>query len=162
MGKEGVLTGAGTLGQLLLAIQSSGQDCRGFRSWHVVHRHFVYAVTACILPLQLCCCSMVQYALIQRSARYACEQERWMEDDAEFWKPSNALATDRAKANDADAVRGRRYLPFGDGMRSCIGQSLAKMNYTATVALLLSHFTFRLAARVSPCCASLSKSGLWQ
>ena len=45
-------------------------------------------------------------------------------------------------------VRGRRYLPFGDGMRSCVGQSLAKMNYTATLALLLSHFSFRLADRV--------------
>ena len=42
-------------------------------------------------------------------------------------------------------MRGRRYLPFGDGMRGCIGQSLAKLNYTATLALLLSNFTFRLA-----------------
>lgn len=46
-------------------------------------------------------------------------------------------------------MRGRRYLPFGDGMRSCVGQSLAKMNYTATLASLLCHFKFRLADRVS-------------
>ena len=89
---------------------------------------------------------------------HACKQERWTEDDAEFWKPSNATA---AQADGAGAVRGRRYLPFGDGMRSCVGQSLAKMNYTATVALLLSHFTFRLADRVSPWCALMSNHDAW-
>ena len=87
------------------------------------------------------------------------KQGRWTEDDAEFWKPSNATAAAAAKADGAEAVRGRRYLPFGDGMRSCVGQSLAKMNYTATVALLLSHFSFRLADRVSPWCAKLSRHG---
>ena len=76
-------------------------------------------------------------------------QERWLEEDAEFWKgPANGAAPgDKG----AEAVRGRRYLPFGDGVRSCVGQSLAKMNYTAALALLLSHFTFRLADRVSAC-----------
>ena len=87
------------------------------------------------------------------------KQERWTEDDAEFWKPSNASAAAAKKADGAEAVRGRRYLPFGDGMRSCVGQSLAKMNYTATVALLLSHFSFRLADHVSPWCAKLSRHG---
>ena len=69
-----------------------------------------------------------------------------MEDDAEHWKgPAKGID------GSAEVVRGRRYLPFGDGMRSCVGQSLAKMNYTATLALLLSHFSFRLADRVSAC-----------
>jgi hypothetical protein len=35
-------------------------------------------------------------------------------------------------------------------MRVCVGMSLAKMNYTAVTALLLSRFTFRLAERVRP------------
>ena len=35
-----------------------------------------------------------------------------------------------------------RFIPFSAGLRSCIGQNLAKMNYTATLAILLSHFTF--------------------
>ena len=75
-------------------------------------------------------------------------QERWLEEDAEFWKgPANGSASSGDK--NAEVVRGRRYLPFGDGVRSCVGQSLAKMNYTATLALLLSHFRFRLADRVS-------------
>ena len=33
-------------------------------------------------------------------------------------------------------------------MRVCVGMSLAKMNYTAVTAALLSHFKFRLAERV--------------
>ena len=44
--------------------------------------------------------------------------------------------------------RPRRFLPFSAGARDCVGQSLAKMNYTATLALLLSTFSFRLAEEV--------------
>ena len=46
--------------------------------------------------------------------------------------------------------RPRRFLPFSAGARDCVGQSLAKMNYTATLALLLSSFSFRLAEEVRP------------
>ena len=77
------------------------------------------------------------------------KQERWLEDDAEYWKGPASGAAYEGKS--AEVVRGRRYLPFGDGVRSCVGQSLAKMNYTATLALVLSHFSFRLADRVSAC-----------
>lgn len=43
----------------------------------------------------------------------------------------------------------KRFMPFLEGNRQCIGMSLAKLNYTTAVALLLSHFTFRLADDVS-------------
>ncbi len=43
----------------------------------------------------------------------------------------------------------RRFLPFSTGLRSCIGQNLAKMNYTATLAVLLSRFSFELREEVS-------------
>ena len=49
--------------------------------------------------------------------------------------------------------RPRRFLPFSAGARDCVGQSLAKMNYTATLALLLSAFSFRLAEEVRPLAA---------
>jgi hypothetical protein len=39
----------------------------------------------------------------------------------------------------------RRFIPFSTGPRSCIGQNLAVMNYTATLAVLLSRFTFQVA-----------------
>ena len=39
-------------------------------------------------------------------------------------------------------------MPFSVGARDCAGQSLARMNYTTTVAMLLSHFSFKLAAEV--------------
>ncbi|GAB4816064.1 hypothetical protein N2152v2_003110 [Parachlorella kessleri] len=38
-----------------------------------------------------------------------------------------------------------RWLPFGVGPRDCIGQSLARLNYTATLGTLLGHFSFKLA-----------------
>lgn len=43
----------------------------------------------------------------------------------------------------------KRFMPFLEGNRQCIGMSLAKLNYTTAVAMLLSHFTFRLADDVS-------------
>ncbi len=39
-------------------------------------------------------------------------------------------------------------MPFLEGSRQCIGMSLARLNYGTAVALLLSNFTFRLAADV--------------
>lgn len=43
----------------------------------------------------------------------------------------------------------RRWLPFSDGPRSCVGQPLAYINVTATLAILLANFHFRLADKVS-------------
>ncbi len=44
----------------------------------------------------------------------------------------------------------KRFMPFLEGNRQCIGMSLAKLNTTTAAALLLSHFTFRLADDVRP------------
>ena len=118
----------------------------------MMHENVEYAVIACTLPPAALLPYVDALCSYNHCPAMFAKQERWAEDDAEFWKPSNASAAPTAKTDGADAVRGRRYLPFGDGMRSCVGQSLAKMNYTATVALLLSHFSFRLADHVSPWC----------
>ena len=42
-----------------------------------------------------------------------------------------------------------RYIPFAEGPRNCVGQSLAQTTLPITLAALLSHFTFRLADQVS-------------
>jgi cytochrome P450 len=36
-------------------------------------------------------------------------------------------------------------MPFLEGNRQCVGMALARVNYTATLATLLSRFSFRLA-----------------
>ncbi|CAL8468775.1 g8316 [Coccomyxa elongata] len=77
--------------------------------------------------------------------------ERWLEEGAEYWtpQPSTTGSMDDKFLDKGDGEqRYKKYMPFGDGMRACVGQSLAKMNYTAATALLLSHFTFRLAERM--------------
>ena len=48
------------------------------------------------------------------------------------------------------ADRAKRYIPFADGPRNCIGQSLAQTTLPITLGALLSHFTFRLADQVTP------------
>jgi cytochrome P450 len=45
--------------------------------------------------------------------------------------------------------RPKRYFPFGEGPRNCVGQSLAKVSLVATAATLLQHFTFKLADEVT-------------
>ncbi len=79
-------------------------------------------------------------------------QERWLEEGADYWTPQPSTTGSVGDKFIADKGAGeqryKKYMPFGDGMRACVGQSLAKMNYTTATALLLSHFTFRLAERV--------------
>jgi len=44
-----------------------------------------------------------------------------------------------------DAAPPRRWVPFAEGPRSCVGQALAQVTLPATLALLLGRFRFRLA-----------------
>ena len=46
------------------------------------------------------------------------------------------------------AGRVKRYIPFSDGRRDCVGQALARMNYMSTLARLLGNFHFELAPEV--------------
>ena len=52
-----------------------------------------------------------------------------------------------------DSKRPKRYFPFAEGPRSCVGQSLAKVSLVATMATLMQHFQFCLADEVSCCWA---------
>lgn len=45
-------------------------------------------------------------------------------------------------------ARVKRFMPFSDGRRDCIGQALAKMNNATVLATLLSRFHFELAPEV--------------
>ena len=53
-----------------------------------------------------------------------------------------------ALAPTGDSRRPKRYFPFAEGPRNCVGQSLAKVSLLATAATLLQHFSFRLADQV--------------
>ena len=67
------------------------------------------------------------------------------------------LITDIAPTG--DSKRPKRYFPFAEGPRNCVGQSLAKVSLVATMATLLQHFHFCLADEVNAClhCASQRK-----
>ena len=86
--------------------------------------------------------------------QHSAAQERWEDADAEYERPLSAGAAGKQSpaSGTAEAVRAKRFLPFSLGARDCVGQSLARMNFTATVAMLLSEFSFRLADEVSGAC----------
>ena len=42
----------------------------------------------------------------------------------------------------------KRFIPFSEGSRDCVGQSLARLNLTTTLAQLFGSFSFRLDASV--------------
>ena len=44
----------------------------------------------------------------------------------------------------------RRYMPWAAGSRNCVGMPQAQVTMQATLATLLSRFSFRLAERVRP------------
>ncbi|PSC76426.1 cytochrome P450 isoform B [Micractinium conductrix] len=63
--------------------------------------------------------------------------------------PGSPASTATSISRQAAAVAGAsgqplRFFPFSQGPRDCIGQSLAKLNYTATLAALLGLYNFRL------------------
>lgn len=79
-------------------------------------------------------------------------QDRWLEADAEY-APAQAQscsASAKLHAPPATVMTGtaKRFIPFSDGPRDCIGRTLAQMNITAALAALLANFTFSLAASV--------------
>ncbi len=68
-----------------------------------------------------------------------------------LYSPSKAQAADTKQVDDLGmdmSRQGKRWFPFSDGPRNCVGQALAKMNMAATFAQLYSHFSFRLADEV--------------
>lgn len=79
-------------------------------------------------------------------------------------------------AKGAPEVAGRkpqRFIPFSIGARDCVGQTLARLNLTTTLAQLYGSFTFKLAAEVrcihsilharSTACSSWrGQSGSWE
>ncbi|KAK9820314.1 hypothetical protein WJX72_008814 [[Myrmecia] bisecta] len=76
--------------------------------------------------------------------------ERWLDPGTEFAKGSTSSCKgEDAEDDTAEEIAGirrpRRYIPFSLGARSCVGQTLANMNLTATLAQLLGYFSFRLA-----------------
>ncbi|CAK0787662.1 hypothetical protein CVIRNUC_010884 [Coccomyxa viridis] len=59
--------------------------------------------------------------------------------------PSTGTNIDSDEQEENDSRRPKRYFPFAEGPRSCVGQSLAKVSLVATMATLLSRFSFKLA-----------------
>ena len=43
----------------------------------------------------------------------------------------------------------RRYMPYGSGSRECLGMPQARVTMLATLAVMLSRFSFRTTAKVT-------------
>lgn len=79
------------------------------------------------------------------------KQDRWLEADAEYASAlgqSCGSASTQAPPGTAVPSPAKRFIPFSDGPRDCIGRTLAHMNIIAALAALLANFQFSLAASV--------------
>ena len=79
------------------------------------------------------------------------KQDRWLEADAEYASAlgqSCGSASTQAPPGTAVPSPAKRFIPFSDGPRDCVGRTLAHMNITAALAALLANFHFSLAASV--------------
>ncbi len=68
-----------------------------------------------------------------------------------LYSPSKTQMADSKQVDDLGmdmSKQGKRWFPFSDGPRNCVGQALAKMNMAATFAQLYSNFSFKLADEV--------------
>lgn len=65
-------------------------------------------------------------------------------------EPANVLREGKAYRQKTSNRPVKRYIPFSEGVRICAGRALAHVYMAATLASLLSHFTFKLAERVWP------------
>ena len=70
-------------------------------------------------------------------------------------RPARSPQAGAEDAKHALVVGGRtvkRFVPFSEGVRDCVGQNLARLNLTTTLAQLFGSFSFRLAEEVeAPC-----------
>ena len=55
----------------------------------------------------------------------------------------------------------KRYMPFGEGPRNCLGQNFAHTSMLTILATLLGRFHFRLAAEVRTANPVLSQCIVW-
>ncbi len=62
-------------------------------------------------------------------------------------------AEDAKGVPEVAARKPQRFIPFSMGARDCVGQTLARLNLTTTLAQLYGSFTFKLAeeVRLSTC-----------
>lgn len=67
-------------------------------------------------------------------------QERWFHPDADIAR--------RPGEQPQPGCQVRRFLPFGDGSRKCIGGELGRVSLTATLARVIGNFRFSLADKV--------------
>lgn len=72
-------------------------------------------------------------------------------EDPEAFSPERFLEAGAEDARGAEPLNGRkpqRFIPFSQGSRDCVGQTLARLNLATTLAQLFGNFSFRLAAEM--------------
>jgi cytochrome P450 len=75
----------------------------------------------------------------------SCAQERWLDAGSEYW-------TDSAN----EKMHFKRFIPFGEGTRNCVGKNLANIAMRGILAQLLGRFHFRLSGKVKSAAESLA------
>jgi cytochrome P450 len=70
--------------------------------------------------------------------------ERWLDVPIETWV-YNSKDSGNAGSSSSSKNKGITFMPFSEGPRNCVGQSLAKMEVLTLLAKLLANFKVELA-----------------
>ena len=65
-----------------------------------------------------------------------------------LWATMQEGAEDAKGVPEVAGRKPQRFIPFSIGARDCVGQTLARLNLSTTLAQLYGSFTFKLAAEV--------------
>lgn len=63
-------------------------------------------------------------------------------------KPDDFIPERWAEDNADTAHLSKSYMPFGSGLRQCVGMNLANLQLRMVIATVIQHFTFELASEV--------------
>lgn len=73
-------------------------------------------------------------------------QERWFQPGADYLQEGGCSY--------------KRFIPFGEGLRSCLGQNLALIAMRTILAHLLGRYSFKLAGKVTALADAFSQAQL--
>ena len=105
-------------------------------------------------------CQLLPQVYGRQSRGVACMNGH-MRMGPQHWGLTRACRAQSCRACAGRGARAKRYFPFAEGARDCLGRNLAAVSMATTLATLLGRLSFRLADQVRPAFAFSTGPNSW-